>query len=379
MALIRTCHGHHDNSDCCQLSSGRVRPVGGPAARDFGGPTVTGEKLLVPVSESPTLRNTVAYAVRNAVEGENRYDAVHFVYPASRRIAGEEYIESARELLERVEVWAGEDLGEDDPEIAVETALIGVDAYLFSPGDYVELLVDYADANGIESVLLDPEFNPGENTPLLPPLESELERAGLSVETAPVERGTRRARLVRRAGLGQFVLLAGLSFAFYLLIGGSLAVFDLVTGAISAAIVATVLWRISLTGPVRPGRLVARLGRMLVFTPYLLWEIVVANLHVAYVVLHPSLPIDPELVEFDAAVWSEIPVTTLANSITLTPGTLTVDVTRQHFTVHTLTESSREDLLDGGLERAVRFVFYGRAAARGPGPRERGDDGGEES
>ncbi|WP_245681191.1 monovalent cation/H+ antiporter subunit E [Halorientalis regularis] len=340
---------------------------------------MTGEKLLVPVSESPTLRNTVAYAVRNAVEGENRYDAVHFVYPASRRIAGEEYIESARELLERVEVWAGEDLGEDDPEIAVETALIGVDAYLFSPGDYVELLVDYADANGIESVLLDPEFNPGENTPLLPPLESELERAGLSVETAPVERGTRRARLVRRAGLGQFVLLAGLSFAFYLLIGGSLAVFDLVTGAISAAIVATVLWRISLTGPVRPGRLVARLGRMLVFTPYLLWEIVVANLHVAYVVLHPSLPIDPELVEFDAAVWSEIPVTTLANSITLTPGTLTVDVTRQHFTVHTLTESSREDLLDGGLERAVRFVFYGRAAARGPGPRERGDDGGEES
>ncbi|RXK46231.1 monovalent cation/H+ antiporter subunit E [Halorientalis pallida] len=379
MALIRTCHGHHDNSDCCQLSSGRARPVGGPVARDRGGATVTGEKLLVPVSESPTLRNTVAYAVRNAVEGEDRYDAVHFVYPASRRVAGEEYIESARELLERVAVWAGEDLGEDDPDLTVETELIGVDDYLFSPGDYVDLLTDYARDEGIEAVLLDPEFNPGENTPLLPPLEAELERAGLVVETAPVERGTRRDRLVRRAGLGQFVLLAALSYGFYLLIGGSLAAFDLVTGAISAAIVATVLWRISLTGPVRPGQLVARLARMLVFTPYLLYEIVVANLHVAYVVLHPSLPIDPEVVEFDAAVWSEIPVTTLANSITLTPGTLTVDVTRQHFTVHTLTESSREDLLDGGLERAVRFVFYGRAAARGPGPRERGDDGGEES
>jgi len=339
---------------------------------------VTGDRLLVPVSESPTLRNTVAYAVRNAVEGEDRYDAVHFVYPASRRVAGDEYLEEAQELLERVEVWADEDLGEDS-DLAVVTDVIGIDVYLFSPGDYVDLLAGYADEHGIRSVLLDPEFNPGETTPLLPPLETELDRSGYAVETAPVERGTRRARLVRRASLGQFVLLAGLSYGFYLLVGGSLAVFDLVTGAISAAIVATVLWRISLTGPVRPGKLVSRVARMLLYAPYLLYEIVVANLAIAYVVLHPSLPIDPEVVEFDAAVWSELPVTTLANSITLTPGTLTVDVTRQHFTVHTLTGGAREDLLDGGLERAVRFVFYGRAAARGPGPRERGDDGGEES
>jgi multicomponent Na+:H+ antiporter subunit E len=92
---------------------------------------------------------------------------------------------------------------------------------------------------------------------------------------------------------------------------------------------------------------------------------------IAYVVLHPDLPIDPEMVEFDAAVWSALPVTTLANSITLTPGTLTVDVSRQHFTVHTLTGSSRDDLFSGALERAVRFVFYGRAAARIPSPVER--------
>ncbi|WP_253741592.1 monovalent cation/H+ antiporter subunit E [Halorientalis sp. IM1011] len=340
---------------------------------------MTGERLLVPVSESSTLRNTVAYAVRNAVEGENRYDAVHFVYPDSRRVTGDEYLEDAHELLERIEVWADEDLGDDDPALTVETAVIGLDVYLFSPGDYVDLLTGYADEHGIESILLDPDFNPGENTPLLPPIEAELQRSGFAVETAPVERGTQRARLVRRASIGQFVLLAGLSFGFYLLIGGSLAVFDLVTGAISAAIVATVLWRISLAGPVQPGKLLARFARMLVYTPYLLYEIVVANLAIAYVVLHPSLPIDPEVVEFDAAVWSELSVTTLANSITLTPGTLTVDVTRQHFTVHTLTGGARDDLLDGGLERAVRFVFYGRAAARGPGPRERGDDGGEES
>ncbi len=339
---------------------------------------MTGERLLVPVSDSQTLRQTVAYAVRDAVEGEDRYDAIHFVYPATRRVTGAASAEPAQELLERVAVWADEDLGDDD-ELAVETALIGTDVYLFSPGDYVELFDEYTTEHGIDSVLLDPEFDPGGGTPLLPSLESELRRSGITVEVAPVERGTRRARLVRRTGLGQFVLLAGLSYGFYLLVGGSLSTFDLVTGAISAGIVATVLWRVSLTGPVQPGRLFARVGRMLLFTPYLLKEIVVANLDIAYVVLHPSLPIDPKMVEFDAAVWSELSVTTLANSITLTPGTLSVDVTRQHFTVHTLTEGAREDLLDGGLERAVRFVFYGRSAARAPGPRERGDDGGEES
>jgi multicomponent Na+:H+ antiporter subunit E len=112
-------------------------------------------------------------------------------------------------------------------------------------------------------------------------------------------------------------------------------------------------------------------ARRVLYVPYLLWEIAKANLAIAYVVLHPSLPIDPEMVEFDAAVWSALAVTTLANSITLTPGTLTVDVTQRHFTVHTLTPSSREDLFAGSLERAVRLVFYGRSIARIPSPIER--------
>jgi multicomponent Na+:H+ antiporter subunit E len=155
------------------------------------------------------------------------------------------------------------------------------------------------------------------------------------------------------------------------LLAGSIATFELVTGAISAGIVATALWGISLTTPVQPVRTGKQLGRFALYVPYLLYEIAKANVEIAYVVLHPDLPIDPEMVEFDAAVWSALPVTTLANSITLTPGTLTVDVSRQHFTVHTLTGNAREGLFAGTLERAVRFVFYGRAAARIPSPLER--------
>ena len=69
--------------------------------------------------------------------------------------------------------------------------------------------------------------------------------------------------------------------------------------------------------------------------------------------------------------------------ITLTPGTLTVRVRGRGMVVHTLIPAAREGLFDGALERAVRFVFYGRRALAVASPRERGDcriidEGGDE-
>ncbi|USZ68677.1 monovalent cation/H+ antiporter subunit E [Halorussus salilacus] len=336
---------------------------------------MTGARILVPVRDSSTLRNTVAYAATTAAESDSEpRPTIHFVYPVSQRITPGQRPADAEELLGRVEAWIEEDLAEYDADVGVETGFVAEGEYLFNPRDYADVLGRYARENAIETVVLDPEFNPLGMTPLLPPLETELERAGLDAEVAPVDRPTRRFPIVRRASLGQFVVLFGWAFGFYLVIAGSLAPFELATGAISGLVVAGLLWRISLSGFANVGRLVGRLVRMGLYAPLLVWEIAKANVQIAYVVLHPDLPIDPEVVEFDAAVWSELPVTTLANSITLTPGTLTVDVNRQKFTVHALTTDSREDLLDGGLERAVRFVFYGRSAADIPSPAERAGD-----
>jgi len=336
---------------------------------------MTGTQILVPVRDSVTLRNTVAYAAESAVDADpDAAPTIHFVYPLSERITVGDLPDEATELIDRVRAWVAEDLGDRAESVGVETAFVGREEYLFNPGDYADVLGRYATDNDVDTVVLDPEFNPTGMTPLLPPLETELERAGFDVEVAPVERPTRRFPIVRRAGLGQFAVLFGWAYGFYLLVGGTLSTFDLATGAISGLVVATLLWRISLSGFVDVPRLAGRLGRLALYAPYLLWEIAKANLQIAYVVLHPDLPIDPEVVEFDAAVWSELPVTTLANSITLTPGTLTIDVSRRHFTVHALTGDSREDLLGGSLERAVRFVFYGRSAARIPSPAERDGD-----
>jgi multicomponent Na+:H+ antiporter subunit E len=339
---------------------------------------VTGTQLLVPVSDSNTLRETVAHVIRQATDrAEETGDPaeVHFVYPLSgRRRFDEEpqQADTARSLLDRVGVWADEDLT-DGADATIETAIMGTGEYLFSPGDYADVLVDYARSRDLEAAVFDPGFNPLGTTPLLPTLEAEVRAAGLEVQKAAVSRRRRNPLLVKRGTLEQVLALFGASFLFYLALAGSIEAFELVTGAITAGVVSVALWGVSLTTPVRPGATAAKLLRLLLYLPYLLWEITKANVEVAYVVLHPDLPIDPEMVEFDAAVWSALPVTTLANSITLTPGTLTVDVSRRHFTVHTLTGSSREDLFGGSLERAVRFVFYGRSAARIPSPLERGD------
>ncbi len=343
-------------------------------------------RLLVPVADSVTMRETVAYAVeaatgapeesdagRSTVDGEG--PAVHFVYVATGRILdpdGAAIVASAEEALERAEVWAKEDRDEG-ADLAIETAVVGVDQYLFAPGDYADALAGYADDWGLDRVILDPEYDPGGTEPILQPLELELGQRGLAVEEAPVERPARRTALARAATAKKYGVVFVASMGFYLLLGDPTYWFDLATGAVTAAVAALLLGPVAFGSQPSLPQLGRRLVRLAVYAPYLLWEIAKANVQIAYVVLHPSLPIDPDVVELRPAVWGDAAVTTLANSITLTPGTLTVDVSQRAFVIHTLTEGAREDLIDGGLERAVRFVFYGRAAARVPSPRERGD------
>ena len=62
------------------------------------------------------------------------------------------------------------------------------------------------------------------------------------------------------------------------------------------------------------------------YVPVFLWEMLKANIDVAYRVLHPMLPIHPGIVKVKTTLKSDTALTFLANSITLTPGTLSVDI-----------------------------------------------------
>nr|WP_245998601.1 monovalent cation/H+ antiporter subunit E [Halalkalicoccus subterraneus] len=339
------------------------------------------ERLLVPVEQSVTFRRTVGYAVESALESEGAVE-LHFVAAVStdeETPTGRRTIEDAEELLDRVRTWVDED---GDGSVAVETAVIGTDRYLFSPTDYADAFADYAEQNGIDRLLIDPEYHPGATAPMLRPLEHRLEAYGLDYEEAPVERQTRRSRLVTAGGASRFVTLFLVSFGFYLVLGDPTYPFDLATGAVSGLIVALTLDHVTFTRPPRAVRSSMRVVRFFLYVPYLLFEIVKSNLQVAAVILRPSLPIEPRMTRVRVTTPSGLPLTSLANSITLTPGTLTVRADDQDLIVHALIPATREGLFDGGLERAVRFVFYGRSAMSIASPEERGDTeilGGEES
>ncbi|MEF8852098.1 MAG: Na+/H+ antiporter subunit E [Haloarculaceae archaeon] len=73
------------------------------------------------------------------------------------------------------------------------------------------------------------------------------------------------------------------------------------------------------------GARVRGLPYAVVYLVAFLWELLTANIDVAYRVLAPSMPISPEVIEIPLRVESDLAITTIANSITLTPGTLTMD------------------------------------------------------
>lgn len=322
-----------------------------------------------------TVRATVAYVVeqaQQALEDGERVE-LHFV---SISVGDDSEVvtdERTERLTERIEAWLQEDFGGTIPErVSVETAVLGSDRYLFSPDDYAGVLQEYATSTGIEHVVIDPEYNPEGTIPLLAPIEAELRQGDLAVVEAPVERPARQTAIARAASLSKYLATFAVALGFYLALG-SPTLFDLATGAITAGIVSILLTPVAFRRTPSFGRVIRQLARMPFYAVYLLWEIVKANIAMAYVILHPSLPIDPKLVRLRPLLWGDMPVTTLANSITLTPGTLTVTVTQREYTVHSLTGPARDELAEGALERAVRIVFYGRSAGPIPSPRERGD------
>jgi multicomponent Na+:H+ antiporter subunit E len=93
---------------------------------------------------------------------------------------------------------------------------------------------------------------------------------------------------------------------------------------------------------------------MVVYFPWLFYQIILANLDVAYVVLHPRMldKIDPHVVRFKTKLKRPISKVAFAQSITLTPGTITVSVNKDEFSVYALTRKA-SDALPGEMEERV--------------------------
>ena len=100
-----------------------------------------------------------------------------------------------------------------------------------------------------------------------------------------------------------------------------------------------------------------RWWRALLYAPWLFSRMLVSGLHVSYLILHPRLPIKPVLFRHRADLGSDEAVLLMGNSITLTPGTVTVEADTEELIVHALDEDSTRDVTSKRLEQKVGQVF----------------------
>lgn len=94
-----------------------------------------------------------------------------------------------------------------------------------------------------------------------------------------------------------------------------------------------------------------------VFSAFLVWEIIKANLDVLIRVFRPSMPISPRIIALESYLETDLARVVFANSITLTPGTVTIDIQGTRLYVHCLAAEHKEGLLEGRLERMVAWLF----------------------
>ncbi|MCU0935147.1 MAG: Na+/H+ antiporter subunit E [Gammaproteobacteria bacterium] len=147
-------------------------------------------------------------------------------------------------------------------------------------------------------------------------------------------------------------------YLFWLLLSGYFTPFLLAAGVGSAA---AAVWLARRLDRAHRGSHPIRLSwlALLTYWPWLALEIVRSALTVSRIVLHPRLPISPTLVRFRPSQTSDVGLVVHANSITLTPGTITVEADRDEFLVHALTREAAEGVLDGAMDRRVRALEGG--------------------
>lgn len=145
-------------------------------------------------------------------------------------------------------------------------------------------------------------------------------------------------------------LLAAL-YVFWLLMSGYFTPFLLATGAGSVLFVAWLGHRMELVD--REGHPFHLTWAAVTYWPWLAKEIMKSALEVSRIILDPRLPVSPTVVRFKPRQKSAVGLVTHANSITLTPGTLSVEVGPDSFTVHALTAEGAAATAASEMDRRV--------------------------
>ena len=175
-------------------------------------------------------------------------------------------------------------------------------------------------------------------------------------------------RRIKWVGIGlEFVIL----YIFWFVLSGRFDPKNIVMGIVVAALV-TFLTHDFLFNPhsIKKG-----LGtkyvfgcafRMILYFPWLVLAIIKANLQVAGILIKPHMPIDPVLIRFETKLSKRVSLVTLANSITLTPGTITVELEKGKYVVHSLVRECAGDLESGLMQNKVARIFEDNVETQAP-------------
>ena len=140
-------------------------------------------------------------------------------------------------------------------------------------------------------------------------------------------------------------------FILWLLLSGFFEILLLSLGVGSVIAVVWIAYRMDVID--HEGHPIHLTVRAVFYWPWLTVEIIKANIDVAAAIVRRKMPINPSVIEVKATQETELGQVIYANSITLTPGTVTISVDKDIMTVHALTRGAAEDLKSGEMDRRV--------------------------
>ena len=158
-----------------------------------------------------------------------------------------------------------------------------------------------------------------------------------------------------------FVWLLLVTFVLWLALSSKLDLPELITGSVVCLIVS--LFGVGIYSKLGlPPISIKRILFSFVYVIVLFWEIIKANFDVAYRVLHPKMPIKPGIVVIKTRLKSDIAKMILANSITLTPGTFTLDVIGDELLIHWINVKAEDideatNIIGRKFEKYLRIIF----------------------
>lgn len=154
------------------------------------------------------------------------------------------------------------------------------------------------------------------------------------------------------------LLIFALLMVTWLVFSGLFDAFHITLGILSAAFVTWISSDMlfdnrEISAPTRLGQAV----RMVRYLAWLLWQVVLSNMDILKLALSPDLKkVEPRIVKIQTGLKSDFEKFLLANSITLTPGTITVKILGDVFYVHAISEHAAKGL-DGEMERRIAAIF----------------------